>query len=145
MICKSAGIIPVRFTDKTPYFLMLRAYHYWDFPKGRLEKGEDVLSAALRELKEESGINNIVFTWGKVSISTKPYKTKVDGKNAKKVATYFVAEALSNAVEIKPNPSTGRLEHEEFRWMTYDEINSTIKLSNRIEKVLDWANKIIGE
>jgi len=40
-------------------FLLLDYGRHWDFPKGHLEKGEDDLTAARRELREETGIKNI--------------------------------------------------------------------------------------
>lgn len=33
------------------------SYNSWDLPKGHVEKGEDDLSAMIRELKEETGLN----------------------------------------------------------------------------------------
>ena len=53
----SAGIIIFRKTKEGPKFLLL--YHggrYWNFPKGKLEKEEDSYTAALREIKEETGL-----------------------------------------------------------------------------------------
>ena len=50
----SAGIIVVRHIDAKPNFLLLRAYEYWDFPKGIVEPGEQPLEAALREVEEET-------------------------------------------------------------------------------------------
>lgn len=33
----------------------------WDLPKGKLDEGEDLVSCALREIKEETGIRSITF------------------------------------------------------------------------------------
>jgi 8-oxo-dGTP pyrophosphatase MutT (NUDIX family) len=33
----------------------------WDLPKGKLDEGENLAECALREIKEETGINNISF------------------------------------------------------------------------------------
>ena len=38
----SAGIVPVALDDGEPRYLLLRAYRYWDFPKGVVEPGESV-------------------------------------------------------------------------------------------------------
>lgn len=143
MIYKSAGIVPIRFTERGTEYLMLRAWSYWDFPKGKVDDGEGLLDTAVRELEEESGITAVNFNWGQQSIETEPYKTKVDGKSAKKIATYYLAEYKDGEVHIEPNPETGEVEHEEFRWMTYNEIVEGIKLSPRIRKVLDWADSIV--
>ena len=39
-------------------FLLLDYGRHWDFVKGHVEAGEDDLSAAIRELKEETGISS---------------------------------------------------------------------------------------
>ena len=55
---RSAGVviyrIPPRQTE--PEFLLLDNGKFWDYPKGHVEAGEDDLTAALRELREEAGI-----------------------------------------------------------------------------------------
>ena len=52
----SGGLITYRDKDGITEFLLL---HYvgghWDFPKGKLEIGEDAVAAAHRELEEETG------------------------------------------------------------------------------------------
>ncbi len=40
-------------------FLMIKRFGFWDFPKGKIEKGESKKEAALREVQEETGIKNI--------------------------------------------------------------------------------------
>lgn len=80
----SSGIVPVLRTP-TPLFLLLRVYKYWDFPKGLVEKGEDPLQAALREVTEETGITEVHFPWGKDFLETEPYR-------GGKIARYYVGE-----------------------------------------------------
>ena len=41
------------------HFLMIRRRGMWDLPKGKLEKGEDFESAALREVEEETGLSGL--------------------------------------------------------------------------------------
>ena len=57
---RSAGFIVYRLDDDgSRKYLLLDYGRHWDFPKGHLEKGEDDLAAAMRELTEETGIGDI--------------------------------------------------------------------------------------
>ena len=63
----SAGIVPVRFVNDEPLFLLLRSFgSFWDHPKGRVEDGEELLDAAMREILEETSItkDELNFRWG---------------------------------------------------------------------------------
>src|SRR5688572_22575590 len=33
----------------------------WDLPKGKLDEGEELVACALREVKEETGLSNLVY------------------------------------------------------------------------------------
>lgn len=129
----SAGIVPV--LRDHHLFLLLRAYRYWDFPKGLVEKDEDPLLAAVRELREESGLVNPKFRWGHGFIETERYSYG-------KIARYYLAEVSEEKIELLANPISGRREHDEFRWVTYDE--ATRLLVPRVRRVLDWAEALIS-
>ena len=70
--------------------LLLRAYAYWDFPKGLVEPGEAPLAAAIREVAEETGLAGLVFRWGEAFLETEPY-------SGGKIARYYVAESPAGA------------------------------------------------
>lgn len=44
------------------HFLMIFKYDKWDFPKGKVDAGETIPSAAVREVTEETGIRHPVIT-----------------------------------------------------------------------------------
>ena len=127
----SAGVVPVRFTPDGPRYLVLRAYHYWDFPKGEVVGGEEPLAAARRELVEETGLAVKLFRWGEVHIETPVY-------GHGKVARYYLAEVGDAAVRLGINPELGRPEHHEYRWLAYAEARDL--LVPRVQAVLDWAH-----
>ncbi len=74
----SAGVVVVDVAGAAVRYLLLRAYKNWDFPKGLVEPGEQPLDAAVREVKEETTLENLRFDWGKDYIDTGPYNKGKD-------------------------------------------------------------------
>lgn len=126
----SAGVVVVRRVDDQWRVLLLRAYRNWDCPKGIVEAWEDPLSSARREVREETTIEDLDFRWGEAFVETPPY-----GKN--KVARYYLAETRTADVELPVNPGLGFPEHQEFRWLRFDEGRALVV--PRIAAVLDWG------
>jgi 8-oxo-dGTP pyrophosphatase MutT (NUDIX family) len=130
----SAGVIPVRFTPEGPRFLLLRAYNYWDFPKGVVDRDEDPLAAALRELQEETSLTGAELKWGTDFRETPPYAKG-------KVARYYLAEVQTDTVNMLPNPLTNFVEHQEYRWVSYDDARKLV--AERVRLILEWAHEKI--
>lgn len=130
----SAGIVVLRREGDTWRFLLLRAYSSWDFPKGRVESGEDPLDGALRETCEETTLADLVFTWGHSFKETAPYN------HGRKVARYYLAETTTAHVDLPISLELGRPEHDEFRWCTYEEARQLV--SPRVARILDWAKGV---
>jgi 8-oxo-dGTP pyrophosphatase MutT (NUDIX family) len=126
----SAGVVVVRREDGHWRYLLLRAFNHWDFPKGMVEDGEEPLAAAVREVQEESLIDDLVFAWGDGSTQTGPY-------SGGKVARYYLAETRRAEVTLPFNPLIGRPEHSEYRWVDYDEAMKLV--SPRVRPVVRWA------
>ena len=133
---RAAGVVVVKDTPAGVRYLLLRAYRYWDLPKGRLEGGESTFEAAVRETREETGLSDLDFAWGDESIDTEPY---ADGK----IARYYLAESPSGEVRLEPSPTLGRPEHHEFRWLAAPDARPL--LVPRVRRVLDWAIERMGD
>lgn len=57
---RSAGFVVYHLLPNgTHEYLLLDYGRHWDFAKGHVEKGEDDLAAAIRELREETGISDV--------------------------------------------------------------------------------------
>ncbi len=131
----SCGIVLARETEQGWYTLLLRAFHHWDFPKGIREQGEEPIQAALREVHEETGVDDVRFDWGDRYFETGPYSRG-------KVARYYIAKTDQEAVEMGLSPVTGEPEHHEWRWVTFDEAYDLG--SPRVRGIVQWARQIIG-
>ena len=133
----SAGVVVVRSDRGRWRFLMLRAYRYWDFPKGIVEEGEEPAEAAVRETAEETGIRELKFRWGSVHFTTEPYNQR------RKIAQYFLAETDDDQVVLAVSPEMGRPEHDEYRWAT---LTDALQLARpRIKAVLLWAHGVMSK
>jgi 8-oxo-dGTP pyrophosphatase MutT (NUDIX family) len=135
-ILLSAGAIVVRRQEEDWFFLMLRVYHYWDFPKGLVEPGEKPIRAARREAEEETGLTDLSFPWGEEYRETPPY-----GRG--KIARYYLAETRQISIELPVSTELGRPEHHEARWFDYAGARSL--LGPRLTPVLDWAHDVLSQ
>ncbi len=130
----SSGVIVVRAEKDSWWFLMLRAFRHWDFPKGMVEPGEGPLEAAIREVREETTVTDLAFHWGESFQETGPY-------NRGKVARYYLAATLTEAISLPVNPEIGRPEHNEYRWVGYPE--ALVLSTPRLKPVIHWAANIL--
>jgi bis(5'-nucleosidyl)-tetraphosphatase len=131
----SAGVVVVREVPEGWSFLLLRAFTHWDFPKGMVEPGEQPLAAAIREVKEESLIEDLQFTWGDAYTETGPYSRG-------KVARYYIARTHTGEVTLPISQELGRPEHNEYRWVDYWAALNLV--SPRVTPVLKWAAGKMG-
>jgi 8-oxo-dGTP pyrophosphatase MutT (NUDIX family) len=132
---KAAGAVVFRRAPGGIRLLVLRAYNNWDFPKGLVEPGEDQLSAAKREVKEETGLTAVEYPFGDEYRETVPYA-------ANKIARYYLAETEEHAIELPVSTALGRPEHHEFRWVSLDEAEDL--LPPRLSGILEWVKKTLA-
>ena len=86
---KSCGALVFRrFHGNTELLLIKHANGgHWSFPKGHVESGETEIETALREIKEETGIDVIIDLSFREVISYSPKK------DTQKDVVYFIARA----------------------------------------------------
>jgi 8-oxo-dGTP pyrophosphatase MutT (NUDIX family) len=126
----SCGVVIVSVVDRKLKFLLLRAYRNWDFPKGLVEPGEEPIDAAVREVREETALDDISFDWGMVFMDTGPY-------NKGKIARYYIARSKEVRISLPINPELGVPEHQEARWVDVDKALAMV--SPRLQPVVRWA------
>lgn len=130
----AAGVVVIRPEDGDCRFLLLRAYNYWDFPKGVVAPGEGPLETAIREAEEEAGITDLTFPWGTACHQTEPYR------GGRKVARYYAARTRQVDLTLPVSPELGRPEHHEYRWAGLEEARSL--LGDRVRRALEWAARL---
>jgi len=130
---KSAGAVVFRrekANDKEKIFYLVLHYHfkgdYWDFPRGKIEKGETEDQTAKREIKEETGIENSELEFVESFRETTSWFYKWKGETIAKEAVYFLAETKQEKVEVS-------FEHLGYKWLEFDEAMKTLTYENTKE------------
>jgi len=131
----SSGIVVVSLVQRKLKFLLLRAYRNWDFPKGLVEAGEQPIDAALREVREETTLDDLSFDWGLEFMETGPY-------NKGKISRYYIARSKETQVRLPINPDLGMPEHHEACWVDY--AKALTMVSPRLQPVVQWAYATIN-
>lgn len=132
---KSAGAVVFRKEKGTiKYLLLHHELGHRDFPKGWIERREELLETARREIEEETGIKDIEFTPGfKEHIK---YFFRWEGKNIFKIVTFFLAETKSKKVKIS-------YEHTGYKWLPYVGALKQLTYKNTKE-ILKKANDFLS-
>ena len=96
---RSAGVLLYRGSERDPHFLLLDYGKHWDYAKGHVEKGEDDLAAASRELAEETGITDADFDPDFRHEMTYFFQHRKKGL-IKKTVVFFLAKTSAKAATI---------------------------------------------
>ncbi len=91
---KSCGALVYRIHNNTSELLLIkhRTGGHWSFPKGHVEQGESEEQTALREVKEETGLDIDIKSGFRESVQYCPHP------NLSKKVVYFIGEALPGEV-----------------------------------------------
>jgi len=131
----SAGGVVYRLHSGHAVFLLIRdSYQNWGFPKGHLESGERAEDAALREVREETGIDDLAL---RGQIETIDWYFRFRGQLIHKVCHFYLMETTQ--ASTNPQQAEGITA---CRWVSYDEARSAISYANA-RKVLARAHEMI--
>ncbi|KKR89290.1 MAG: hypothetical protein UU85_C0004G0131 [Candidatus Wolfebacteria bacterium GW2011_GWA2_42_10] len=133
----SAGIIIYHKTREGIKFLLL--YHggsYWNFPKGKIEKEEKSFQAALREIREETGLGqgDLKFKSNFKVYEKFTFWRRIVNKNVKvfKIVIFYLAETKNPIIKISK-------EHNGYGWFTHREAIKILEKYKDSQKVLTQA------
>jgi 8-oxo-dGTP pyrophosphatase MutT (NUDIX family) len=86
---KSCGAIVYRKHHGNIEILLIKHVNsgHWSFPKGHVEEGETEVETALREIKEETGLDVIIDPTFRETVTYFPRK------DTQKIVVYFIAKA----------------------------------------------------
>jgi 8-oxo-dGTP pyrophosphatase MutT (NUDIX family) len=134
----SYGVIPIYRSDNNLKFLLIQGKdtNDWSFPKGHLEPNEKPAQTALRELREETGINKVELI---PDLSFRDeYEYKEKGQSFSKAVILFVGFVDDLNISIQPE------EIESYQWVNYDQAISILSFDsqkNILKKVLEFLSK----
>jgi 8-oxo-dGTP pyrophosphatase MutT (NUDIX family) len=132
----SAGFILFRNSDAGPLYLLLDYGKHWDYPKGHLEAGESPWQAAVRELREETGIRQVDRVTAFQQDMHYNFFSPKKGRIAKTV-TYFLGQTRTEDVVVSH-------EHKGYLWLPYDQALEKLTYKNA-KDLLTAAHKALQQ
>ncbi|MDH4330469.1 MAG: NUDIX domain-containing protein [Candidatus Moranbacteria bacterium] len=141
---KSAGIIVFRKEKDKIFFLLLKYVNgHWDFPKGHIEERETAKQAALRELQEETEIQEARFMDGfqrniyyffRAQGNERREREKAGQKiNILKKVSFFLGEVQETKVVVS-------LRQNDYAWLPFEE--AVKKATHRnAKRLLKYAHR----
>ena len=131
---KSCGaVIFKRGKDGIKYLLLHYGAGHWDFPKGHMEKAEKGEQTAVREIKEETGIEDIEFADNFREIIT--YFYKKGEETIQKEVVFFLAQSATDEVTLSN-------EHIGYAWLNFEHAHKKLTFNNAKE-LLEKAEKFL--
>lgn len=117
---RSAGAVVYIVDEKDILYLLLHGRLGWDFPHGLVKLYETDEAAALREIREETGLSVELIPTFREEVR---YKYSKKGRTIYREVVYFLARSHSREVKLSK-------EHDAYIWARKTE---ALKLINRDE------------
>ena len=134
-VCKAGGGFVF---NKKGEVLFIFRNGKWDLPKGGIEKGEEIEQTAIREVEEETGVNNL-------KVSNKLQKTyhifKRNGKYKLKITHWFEMHTDFEGT-LTPQDNEGI---EKVAWLNPEQVKEALKNSYENIKLLFEEEKVLNQ
>lgn len=117
---KSVGAVILN-PDNLVLIMYSAANKYWEFPKGKVERGEKELDTLKREVYEETGIRR--FRLNPSFRESIYYSFRVASGIINKVVIYYL---FKTGAQIQVSD-----EHADYKWVTLDEVDTYLKHVNQ--------------
>src|SRR6266568_118953 len=133
----SSGGVVYRVEDGIPLFLLLASNKrgVWCLPKGLIEEGEDEVTTAMREVREETGVSRVKLH-GKLGAIK--YQFGFRAKTYDKTVHFFLFETDQADAKVGT-------EHDAMEWMPYEKALHTLSYPNEKEMLSKAWNTIQSE
>ncbi len=139
----SAGGVIFRKEDDTILFLIIYSQRnkLWGFPKGHIEPKETEKQAALREITEETGVQDLKIIDGfreediYAAISN---RGEFNGQKIKKHSIYFLIQTQNKSIEVDGE------EISDYKWLEFQEALKVFDFES-VKKILKMANLFLLE
>lgn len=134
---RSAGGVVVRTIDGRSHVLVIRdPYQNWGLPKGHVEQGEASGEAAVREVREETGLVDVVLGQ---ELATVDWYFRAGGRLVHKFCAFYLMRSEAGAAI--PELAEGITE---CVWLPLDEAAARISYDNAREVVLAARDLLEG-
>lgn len=130
----AGGIVFRRDGDRALFLLIRDSYRNWGFPKGHLEPDEQPEAAALREVREETGIEELTI---RAEVGAIDWYFRFRGALVHKICHFYLMEA--STARTRPQRDEGITA---CRWLPLDEARARISYQNA-RTMLDRAASLV--
>ena len=123
----SGGVVFRKIEGKI-YFLLIRCRTsgWWVFPKGHVENEDNLLQTALREIYEETGLNDLQQIHDYLEIIS-----FINHKGNKKNVHHYLFKTEKEKIILSE-------EHTEFKWLSFSEAYNLVDHENQ-KRILKFA------
>ena len=127
----AGGVVVHRNGNGFRYLVIRDSYGNWGFPKGHVEPGETLEAAALREVREETGLSNVRI---RAALAPVDWQFTFNGERIHKTCHFFLMETADVATTPQADEGISACEWREFveaeRTVTYENARLALRTAN---------------